>query len=272
MAKNKVKANDPKLQADIASFKASLAFIIFCFIIFLTASNLENNRELYRFRYDLDTKLWWLLLIPVALLAVSAVLKIRAIRSNKDESFSYFSTSDFLGLASLFTVYSLTFASTNNIVMYSIVVVGFAIAYYVKRFFGTDFYAVTLMNLAIAFGLWLIFGNKGWQSTLSTTATLILFIACAITGILALLFVISAYLPKCALLSKALCAYGICDKDATIAKSTLVPAIISIVFGVALAGILLFAPALMTLLVAEIVLLIQYLALGIYYTVRLINQ
>ena len=106
MAKNKVKANDPKLQADIASFKASMAFIIFCFIIFLTASNLENNREMYRFRYDLDTKMWWLLLIPAALLAVSAVLRVMAIRSNKDESFSYFSTSDFLGLASLFTVSS----------------------------------------------------------------------------------------------------------------------------------------------------------------------
>ena len=37
-------------------------------------------------------------------------------------------------------------------------------------------------------------------------------------------------------------------------------------------SVLLAAPAVMSLMLAEIILLVQYVALGVYYTVRLLNQ
>lgn len=272
MANNKTKQYDPKLREDIASFKASMAFIIFSLIIFLTASNIQNNRETYRFRDYLDHNMW-LMLIPVGIFAVSAVLKFLAISKKKDESYSYFSTSDFLGLAFLFLVYSLTFAATNNILMYSAVVIGFALAYYTKRFFNTDFYAVTLLNLAIAMGLWLKFGNKGWSTLLSKISLVILLAFAVITAVLVVAFVFAKLCSKdkgCKL-TKALYIFGVRSK-ADSAKLSLVPVFISLVTGIVLALILMLAPQLITLLVAEIILLIQYVALGVYYTVKLINQ
>jgi hypothetical protein len=51
-----------------------------------------------------------------------------------------------------------------------------------------------------------------------------------------------------------------------------VAVIISFVIGAALCVVLLAAPAVMSLMLAEIILLVQYVALGVYYTVRLLNQ
>lgn len=274
MAKNKVQHNDPKLREDIASFKASFAFIIFCMIIFLTASNLENNRATYQFRNFLDNNMW-LYLIPIGLFAVSAVLRIRAQLNKIDESYSYFSTHDFLGLSSLFVVYSLTFAATNNILMYSIVVVGFAVGYYAKRFFGPDFYTVTIFNLAIAFGLWLKFGDKGWSTLLSKLSASLLAAGVVVTVIIITAYaVIRSFCKKrsVAIIDKAMAVLGAYVADADNSKLCIIPVFVSLVIGAVLALVLQFAPQYLTLLVAEIVLLVQYVALGVFYTVRIINQ
>lgn len=271
MAKNKVQQNDPKLREDIASFKASFAFIIFCLIIFLTASNIQNNKTTYLFRNFLDNNMW-MFIIPFGIFAVSAVLRIKAGIKGTDESYSYFSTHDFLGLSSLFVVYSLTFAATTNILMYSIIVVGFAVGYYAKRFFGPDFYTVTILNLATAFGLWLGFGNKGWSTVLSKASVILLFI-----GVIAAIVVILAFsVAKVAsgkfsntLINKAASVLGI---DTKAKNLCIIPVFVSLVIGAVLAIVLQFAPQYLTLLVAEIILLIQYAALGVFYTVKLINQ
>ncbi len=278
MAKNNVKMNDPKLREDIASFKASFAFIIFCLIIFLTASNAPSTREgmmkLYKFRDYLDNNMW-LLIIPFGIFAISAFMRIRAGINKTDESYRYFSTHDFLGLSSLFVVYTLTFAATNNILMYSIVVVGFAVGYYAKRFFGVDFYTVTILNLAIAFGLWIKFGNKGWDTTLSNTALILLMLGVAAAIILIVVFTVSRIIHKnksAGQLDKTLCIFGVDGKSADFSKLCLFPVFVSIVIGAVLAATLYFFPAYLTLLVAEIILLIQYVVLGVFYTVKLINQ
>lgn len=272
MAKDKIKKYDPKLKEDIASFKASFAFIIFCLIIFLTASNLKNDRATYNFRDFFDHNMW-LLIIPFGVFAISAALRIIAAVKNWDESYSYFSTHDFLGLSSLFVLYTLTFASTNNILLYSIVVVGFAIGYYAKRFFGPDFYTITLLNLAIALGLWIRFGNKGWSTFLSRFSAILLFIGVAITVLLVALFAFSRIFmkKKYTILDKAVCVFGVTDKK-DFSKLCMFPALISIILGIALAIVLWFLPQYLTLLMAEIILLVQYVALGVFYTIRLINQ
>ena len=272
MAKDKVKKNDPKLKEDIASFKASFAFIIFCLIIFLTASNLKNDRATYGFRDYFDHNMW-LLVIPFGIFAISAALRILAAVKNRDESYSYFSTHDFLGLSSLFVVYTLTFACTNNILMYSLVVVGFAVGYYAKRFFDSDFYAITILNLAIAFGLWLVFGAKGWGTFLSRFSTILMLIGVVVTVLLIAGFALSRIFMRKSytLFDKAVCIFGVTGKN-HFSKLCMLPAIISIVVGIALAIVLQFFGQHMTLLVAEIILLIQYVALGVFYTIKLINQ
>ncbi|MBR3996532.1 MAG: hypothetical protein IKI97_14805 [Clostridia bacterium] len=278
MAKNNVKQYDPKLKEDIASFKASSAFIIFCFIIFLTVSKLQNNGPLYNFRNYLDNNIW-LLLIPFGIFAASVALRLVAKTKKRDESYSYFSTRDFLGLSSLFVVYSLTFASTTNIFMYSLVVVGFAVGYYSKHFFTTDFYAITILNLALAFGLWLAFGNMGslsWESTLATTSKILLAAGVVVTVVLVVIFAFAGMISKkkkaTGILNNTLLVYGIDGKKTPYSKLCLAPVFISVVIGIALAGILYFFPQHLTVLVAEIILLVQYVALGVFYTVRLINQ
>lgn len=272
MAKNNVKQYDPKLKEDIASFKASSAFIIFCFIIFLTVSKIQDNRWFYNFRYSNI----WLLIVPFIVFAASVALRAIAAVKKRDESYSYFSTHDFLGLSSLFVVYALTFATTPYIMIYNLVVVGFAVGYYAKRFFSTDFYALTIFNLAVAFGLWLVFGNKGWESNLATISKILLAAGIGITSILVILFTFAAIISKkkksFGILNNALLIYGIDGKKTAYSKLCLVPVFISIVIGIALAGTLYFFPQYLTLLVAEIILLIQYVALGVFYTVRLINQ
>lgn len=255
MAKNKTKApvRDERLKNDIASFKASAAFIIFFMLIFFTSS-LQNNRAMYNFRNSLDNNMW-VLAIPFAIVAIASLIKNRAVKKNKDESFSYFSSDDFLGLSVLFLVWSLTFTATTSIFMYIMVIIGFAIAYYAKRFFGSDFYAVTLLNLSVAFALWLKFGVKGWSTTLSKTSIIILFIFCALTAIGV----------------TVLTVYGIRAKNnGCFKKYCFIPVFVSLVLGAALA--LAVNNSIITLLVAEIILLIQYAALGVFYTVRLINQ
>ncbi len=274
MAKKNIVQNDPKLKDDIASFKASMAFIIFCLIIFITASNLQNNKAMYDFRNYLDHNPW-LLIIPFGIFAISAVLKIRADVKKTDESYRYFSTHDFLGLSSLFVVYSLTFAATNNILMYSIVVVGFAVGYFAKRFFGVDFYIVTLLNLATAFGLWLKFGDKGWSTTLSKASAILLFAGVAVTVILIAVYaVIKTVCKKSSVkfIDKTMAVYGVDTAKSEASKLCLFPVFVSLVIAAALALVLQFAPQYMTLLVAEIILLIQYVVLGVFYTVKLINQ
>ena len=175
-------------------------------------------------------------------------------------------------MSSLFVVYSLTFAATANILMYSIIVVGFAVGYYAKRFFGTEIYTVTILNLATAFGLWLRFGNKGWSTVLSKASVILLFI-----GVIAAIAVILAfYVAKVAsgkfsntLINKAASVLGI---DTKAKNLCIIPVFVSLVIGAVLAIVLQFAPQYLTLLVAEIILLIQYAALGVFYTVKLINQ
>jgi len=276
MAKNKVKQQDTKLREDIASFKASMAFIIFCVIIFFTATQIQNDHNMYfKVRPYLDSHAW-LLAIPFGIFAISAILKVRAIKKKKDESLKYFSTSDFLGLSALFVLYSVTFAATAYTLVYSLVVVGFAIGYYAKHFFNNDFYCVTLLNLAAAFALYLKFGTKLWTSKLSTVSNLFLMAVCIIVIALVMLFVISKMFIKkgdtAKLLDKAVYVFGIPGKNGSIAKLCLAPAWISLIIALALALILQFAPGMMQLLVAEIIILIQYVALGIFYTVKLINQ
>lgn len=271
MAKDKIKKYDPKLKEDIASFKASFAFIIFCVIIFLTASNLETNEALYTFKDFLDHNMW-LLVIPFGIFAISAALRILAAAKKWDESYSYFSTHDFLGLSSLFVVYTLTFTSTSNILMYSLVVVGFAVGYYAKRFFGPDFYTITLLNLAIAFGLWLKFGNKNWSTFLSKFSVGLLLAGAIVTVLLIAVFAFSRiFIKKPTILDKSVCIFGVTDRN-DLPKLCMIPALVSIILGIALAIVLQFFPQYMTLLMAEIILLIQYVALGVIYTVRLINQ
>lgn len=270
----KTLVNDPKLREDIASFKASFAFLLYCALVFFTASNFQNNREMYKFRYYLDNHIW-LLAIPFGIFAVAAVFRLIAYKNKKDESYSYFSTHDFFGLASLFVIYSLTFTATADIKMYSIVVVGFALGYYAKRLFNNDFYCVTLVNLAVGLGLWLKFGNKLWSSTLSTISAVLLTIGAAATVVLALMYSISTFMPKKerpAFLENALCIFGVNGHSDDSAKSCQAPIFISIVIGIVLGIILQVAPALITLLVAELILLVQYVALGVFYTVKLINQ
>ena len=274
MANKKVKQYDQKFKEDIASFKASMAFIIFCLIIFLTASNIENNRATYDFRHFLDNNIW-MLIIPFGIFAAAAVLRIIAYKKGADESCSYFSTRDFLGLSFLFLVYSLTFTATNSVLMYVMVVIGFALGYYSKHFFGADFYIVTLMNVAIAFGLWLKFGNKGWGTTLSTLSVNILFTLCGITAILIVVFAVARLVRRkgsAGIADKALAVFGITRENTPFGKLCLIPVFVSLVLGIALALVLQFAPIYLTLLVAEIILLVQYVALGVFYTVKLINQ
>ena len=280
MAKDNVKKHDPKLKEDIASFKASFAFIIFCVLIFITASNFENNREMYDFRFKFESD-YKLLLIPFGLFILSAALRIIAAVKKKDESYSYFSTHDFLGLSSLFVVYSLTFAYTVNTFIYSAVIIGFAIGYYVKKFFGPDFYCVTLLNLAVAFGLWIQFGNKLWEAphgifAASELAKILLLFGVAATVLLIVLFTLAKMLfgktKASGIMDRVMAIYGIDRKSPDFAKLSHIPVFISLIFAVVLWVMLANYPHYLTVLTAEIILCVQYVALGIYYTVKLINQ
>ncbi len=255
---NKASKQDIRLKEDIASFKASVVFLLFCAVIFFTVTKLSYERDsLYlKFRLFIENNPY-VLAIFFVLLGLCCVWKYLNVKNKKDESYKYFSSSDACAVSLFLLVYVLTLVVTYHMPVILTVIVAYALCYYVKHFYGKDFFLFTLLNLDMALALFLAFGNLGTSGGISTFVK-ILFAAAALIGFLAIIY--SAW----KLLS---------DKAKFKAeKLTLIPAAVSLAVGAVLAILCFTMPETVTILAAEIVLLVQYVGLGVYYTVRLLNQ
>ncbi len=246
---------DIRLKEDIASFKAMVAFIAFCLIIFFTATNIvyERGSMYMNIRFFID-KCPWIIAIFVGIFGLACLWKYNCSKNKKNESYRYFSSNDACGTTLFLLVYLLMLIVTYHTSVIIAVTVGFAVAYYVKHFYLRDFYIVSLFNIVASFMLWLVFGNPGTSGGISEIAKIGL-------AIIAACVIIYAVISALAIIRK---------KTGAQEKLTLVPAVISIV----IAGILavLCYTGTINILVAQIVLLIQYVGLGVFYTVRLLNQ
>lgn len=244
---------DQRLKEDIASFKASVVFLLLCAVIFFTLNNLANAPGTLYLPFGRLVGRWWFVGIFVLLFIGAAVWYIRNVRAHKDESCRYFSSADALGLALFLLVYVLTFRYTWHAHRLIAVTLALALIYYVKHFFGKDFLLITLLNLDIALGLWLVFGNTGISALGAKIGAAVI---CA-AGFLLILFF--------------LCRMMADKKKMKQNRWVLWPAIVSIALGAVLAVLLWFVPA-FSVSIAGIILLVQYVGLGVYYTVRLLNQ
>lgn len=246
---------DIQLKEDIASFKAMVAFIAFCLVIFFTATNIiyERGSMYMSMRITLE-KCPWVIAVFAAVFGLSCFWKYRCAKKKTDESYRYFSSSDACGVALFLLVYLLMLIVTYHSYAIIAVTVGFAVAYYVKHFYLRDFYIVSLFNVVAAFLIWLILGNPGTSGGASDIAK----IGLVIIALGVIVYAVASTLDM------------IRKKAENQAKLTIVTAAISII----IAGILavLCRTGTISVLVAEIILLIQYVSLGVFYTVRLLNQ
>ncbi len=255
---NATSKQDIRLKNDIASFKASVAFLLFCVVVFFTVNNLQYTRE----SLHIKLKVFlghnpWLVAISAILLILGFVYRYMTLKSKKDESYSYFSSEDTLGVAIFQFLFIIAFLLSDSLAVLLSVIVGYAVVYYVKHFFGKDFLYVTLLNCCCAMALWLVFGHTGVSGLLATCAK-IFFVAASGLGFIATVYgLVRLYLNKSYMKAQ---------------KLSILPAIVTLAFAGVLGILLLMPNAALTILVAEIILLAQYLGLGIYYTVRLLNQ
>lgn len=255
---SKASRQDIRLREDIASFKASVVFLMFCAVIFFTVTKLsyERNSLYLRLRIFVEENPW-ILAVFFVLFGLCCVWKYLNFKNKKDESLKYFSSSDACGITLFLLVYVLTLVATYHMPVILTVIISYALCYYVKHFYGRDFLLVTLLTLDMALALFLAFGSFGTSGGISTFVK-ILFAAAAVIGFIAIIYA----------------AYRLLSDKTRVKKEklTLVPAIASLVIGAVLAGLCFAVPQTVTILAAEIVLLVQYVALGVYYTVRLLNQ
>lgn len=249
---------DAKLRQDIASFKASVVFLLFFAVIFFTISNFTYSRDsLYMPVRSFIEKYPFILALFFVLFGVCCVIKYFKVKNKVNEDFSYFSSSDACGVTLFLLVYALTFSMTHSTAVLLTVIVAYAIVYYVKQFFAKDFLLVTLLNVDIALALWLIFGNSGMTGGVASFAKIVFVIATAL-----------GFFAICYFCFKLLKDKNDCKKN----KLTIIPAVISLAFAVVLTLAMLVVPETVTILISEIILLAQYVGLGVYYTVRLLNQ
>ncbi len=249
---------DVRLKQDIAAFKASVVFLLFCAVIFFTVTHLTWERgSLYMtIRYFIEDYPW-ILSGFFLLFGLCCIWKFVNIRKHKDESYSYFSSGDACGVSLFLLVFALTLTMTYHMSVILTITVGYALCYYVKHFFQKDFFLITLLNLDIALALWLAFGSIGMDGGVANFAKTLFALAAAL-GFVVICYMVFRLIKK--------------GKKHNSEKLTFVPAVISLVIGAALAALMFFAGATVTILIAEIVLLVQYVGLGVYYTVRLLNQ
>ncbi|MBE6704841.1 MAG: hypothetical protein E7583_06220 [Ruminococcaceae bacterium] len=247
---------DLKLKQDIASFKAMFAFILFCLVIFFTASNMVYERgSLYMKINFFVVKCPWVIGAFVLLFGLACLWKYLNSRKKKDESFRYFSSNDACGVTLFLLTYFLMLIVTTHTYMIIAATIGFAVAYYVRHFYLKDFYLITLFNIVAAFMIWMVKGNPGTSGTVSVIAKVGLALICLGTLIYVVITAVRLLSDK-AFMKKE--------------KLTLIPIVISV--AVAAVTAVLCCTGAVNVLVGELVLLIQYVGLGVFYTVRLLNQ
>ena len=260
MAEKKIKnsaVHDARLKADIASFKSSVAFLLFCAVIFFTATNLQYTRtSLYMPLWMFINSHKWIMLIPVILFGLSAFWRFRALKSKKEEGYSYFSSSDAFTITLFVLAFLVAFTMTYSVALLIVLTIAFALCYYSTRLFSRDFMLTTFMNSAFAMLIWLIGGKSFTTGTLPLIAKTS-YLSLSLLTVLAVIFAVIMIFT---------------GKIKVNAKGSYIPVIASFVIGAVLCGVLAFAPGLISMIVAEIILLAQYVALGVYYTVRLLNQ
>lgn len=260
MAEKKTKGSivqDARLKEDIASFKSSVAFLLFCAVIFFTATNLQyTSSSLYMPIWLFINNNPWIMLIPIVLFGLSLFWNYRMRKLNKEEGYSYFASGDAIAVTSFILAFVLAFMMTYSVAILISVTVAFALCYYAIKLFSKDFMLCTFMNTALALLIWIIGGKSLTTGALAITSRTVYIALSAITvlGVLAIVIMILA------------------GKIKIKGKGSYVPVIISFVIGAALCAVLAFMPGLISMIVAEIILLVQYVALGVYYTVRLLNQ
>ena len=259
MAEKKTKnsaVQDARLRDDIASFKSSVAFLLYSAVIFFTATNLQYNKTSLRVPISIFFgNNPWIMIFPLILFGLSAYWLYSNRKKKKDEGFSYFSSDDAFVITLFILVFALAFAMSYSVALLIAVTVGFALCYYSTRLFSKDFMVATFMNAAFAMLLWLIGGTSATTGVLPTIAKVVFLV-------LSILAITAAAAVTVMVMGGKLGAF----------KGSYIPVIISFVIGAALCVVLLAAPAVMSLMLAEIILLVQYVVLGVYYTVRLLNQ
>ncbi len=255
---NKASKQDIRLKEDIASFKASVVFLLFCAVIFFTVTQLSYTRDSLYIKLRLFAENNpWILAVFFVLFGLSLLWKYINVKNKKDEAYKYFSSGDACGITLFLLLYVLTLVVTYKMSVIVTMIVGYALCYYVKHFYAKDFFLVTLLNLDMALALFLAFGNFGTSGGLSTFVK-ILFAAAVVLGFIAICFAAWKLLSNKAAFKAE--------------KLTLIPLVISLIIGAVLAALCFALPQTITILAAEIVLLVQYVGLGVYYTVRLLNQ
>ncbi len=249
---------DVRLKQDIAAFKSSVVFLLFCAVIFFTVTHLTYERDsLYMTIRTFIEHYPFVLAAFFALFGLCCIWKFINIKKHKDESYRYFSSGDACGISLFLLIFALTLTMTYHMSVILTVIVGYALCYYVKHFFQKDFFLVTLLNTDIALALWLLFGNAGMTGGVASFAKIV-FAVIAALGFIAVCYSVIKLIRN--------------KKQIKKEKLSLIPAVVSIALGGVLAVLMYFTGSVVTILIAEIVLLVQYVGLGVYYTVRLLNQ
>ncbi len=245
---------DKQLREDISSFKSSVAFILFCIVIVFTTSVIRGQRGV-NVKAALLCQKWYFILPFAVLLALCGVWRYLSFKKKKDEGLSYFNSYDALGIAFFLFGYvnilgGLASGTITALIGYTVL---FAVCTFVKQFFTRDFFAASLVNADIA----ALIGIVGKKFTFSTGfGKAIVFILMAAAAALAVVSAVKAIQNKKLMKDEGL---------------TYLPAIISAVIGIVLVLLVKLIPA-FTVLLAEIVLLVQFVALGVVYTVRMLNR
>ena len=251
--KSAVYSEKKKLVEDISFFKSSVLFLMLCAVVLFTLRVDEIGSR----TFAMMTASWLpfayghvqLLFIFGVLTIASAVYFIICRKNKKDESLSYISSLNLLCLSGFCTLYCFTFSLDMSSIKLLVVTAVCGAFYYITKFYDKDFVYFYLFNVLLCFNIWSLFGN----AASSRPALSVILKLAGIIGIAAVCYFTFA-----------------AKKKAGKVSFNIWPFAVSAIFFAALA-VLMLTVQFVTPTVALVVMLIQFVAAAVYYTVKVLN-
>lgn len=240
------------LKEDIQFFKSSMMFLLLCGVILFTLRLADFGKAFYMmtaswlpFAYD---HIQMKFIFGVLTVAAAAFFVVRRVKKT-DESMKYLSSLNLLCISGFCLLYCFVYGLDQSVTKLIVLTVICGVLYYIKKFFNCDFVLFYIFNVMLCFDLWCFFAP-------GVSSKPVLMLLLKIFGVLATL----------AVLGYAIYTKTKGDKKA---KFIIWPYAVSGVLAVVLATICLTASVL-TSTYAVVVMLIQFIVMGVYYTVKVL--
>ncbi len=250
-AKKQINVADKHLKEDIIFFKSSVLFLLLCAAVLFTLRVDGMSKTFYMMTASFLPYAYGnvqLLFIFGVLTVAAAVYYVVCRKNKKDESMSYFSSTNMLCLAAFCEAYCFTYHIDGSSVKLLVLTFVCGVLYYINKFYNSDVVWYYLFNVLLCYNLWSFFGT----AASSRPALGIVLKAFGVIGIVAVCYF--AYKAK----AKA-------EKSQFIVWPFAMTAVIFVALAV-LCGI-----STITTTLAMVVMLVQFIAAGVYYTIKLLK-